>query len=48
MVVTCPDCSERLVVEHADAFTFNRAEPLRIVGEVEPVLKTHARKCSGA
>ena len=48
MAVKCPDCGDRLVVEHEDAFVFNRAQPLRFVGEVEPVLKTHERQCRGS
>jgi hypothetical protein len=48
MVVKCPDCGERLVVEHEDAIVFHRAGPLRIVGEVGPVLKAHARKCGSS
>jgi hypothetical protein len=46
LVITCPDCSARLVCEHVDLMMYSSAEPVgRHAVNAAEVLAQHARQC---
>jgi hypothetical protein len=46
LVVVCPDCSNRLVLEHQEVMIWGRTEPVsRIPVDIAEVLARHNRTC---